>query len=151
MKKLLAIIAATAITTMAGTAMAATTTANLTVSAFVSEVCTAVKNQDINFGNLDPVDDPAITSTATKTGATRGVINVKCTQGTLYTLAADASPTIANVGGDTIAYTPVVPTAEFTGIVTGTSHTIDASVNKDAYADVPTGAYTGNLTVTVTY
>jgi spore coat protein U-like protein len=150
MKKILAIITVAAITAMAGSAMAATTSTDLTVSASVSEVCTAVTNTNIDFGNLDPVGDPATTSTATKTGATRGVINVKCTQGTGYKLSAPATATIAN-GGDTITYTPVVPLADFTGIVAGTSHTIDATVDKSAYASVPTGAYAGTLTVTVTY
>ena len=150
MKKLMAIIAASAITAMAGTAMAATTTTDLSVSATVAEVCTATTNTNIDFGALNPLTDPATTSTATKTGATRGVITVSCTEGTDYSLSAPATATIA-YGTDTITYSPLVPGGTFTGSVAGAPHTIDASVDKTAYAAAPAGAYTGTLTVTVTY
>jgi len=44
---------------------------------------------------------------------------------------------------------PIVPAND--GAVAGKSYTIDASVDKTAYATAPAGAYTGNLTVTVNY
>lgn len=152
MKKVLAIAAAASLLAMAGTAMAATTTTDLTVSASVSAACTATTTTNIDLGALDPINDPATSSTATKTGATRGQILVKCTQGANYTLSAPSTATIANTGGDLITYTPIVPTVPVNdGLVAGRSYMIDAQVAKAAYAAAPAGAYTGNLTVTVTY
>ena len=149
MKKLLAIIAATAITTVAGTAMAATTSTDLTVKASVAAACTATTDTNIDFGALNPLTDSATTLASTKTSA--GVIVVKCTQGTSYTLSAPATATIAN-GANTISYTPVMPIVPANdGAVAGKNYTIDASVAKVDYASAPAGAYTGNLTVTVTY
>lgn len=151
MKTLLAITAAVAITAMAGSAFAAdTTSANLNVKASVSSVCVAVAGTEINFGTLDPIDGPPITTASLATGGTAGVINVKCTQDTGYTLSTPATATIAN-GATTIVYTPSYSGATNSGTVAGADHTIDASVNKTAYATAPTGAYTGTLTVTVTY
>jgi spore coat protein U-like protein len=150
MKKLLAITAAAALMAMAGTAMAATTTTNLTVEANVLAACTATKNTDIDFGDLNPLTDPATSNTSTKAGATRGQITVNCTAGTSYSLSGPASATMAQ-GMDTITYSPVIPTTSFTGSVAGASHFIDAEVTKTAYASAPSGAYTGTLTVTVTY
>lgn len=152
MKKVSAFAAVAALMAMAGTAMAATTSTNLTVSASVAAACTATTATNIDFGALDPINDPATSSTATKAGATRGEILVKCTQGANYTLTAPASATIANTGGDLITYTPVLPTVPANdGLVAGRNYMIDAQVNKTAYSAAPAGAYTGTLTVTVNY
>jgi spore coat protein U-like protein len=149
MKKLLAIIAATAITTVAGTAMAATTSTDLTVKASVVAACKASTTTNIDFGNLDPINDAGTTLASSKTSA--GKILVECTQGVNYTLTSPATATIAN-GANTIIYTPVMPTVPANdGAVAGKSYAIDASVDKTAYATAPAGAYTGNLTVTVNY
>ncbi|NMC75664.1 MAG: fimbrial major subunit CsuA/B family protein [Geobacteraceae bacterium] len=146
-----ALTAAAVVFALAGTATAEqTTTTNLKVDAYVLEVCTVAKNTDINFGDLNPLADPATTYTNSKTGATRGQITVNCTAGTGYTLSGPSSALMAQ-GSDTIAYSPIIPAGTFSGSVTGTQHYIDASVNKSAYENVPTGAYTGTLTVTVTY
>lgn len=149
MKKILAIMAVAGITVCAGTAMAATTSTDLTVKASVLAACTATTTTNIDFGNLDPINDSATTLASSKTSA--GVIQVKCTQGTGYTITAPATATIAK-GADTISYTPVMPTVPANdGSVTGKNYTIDASVAKTAYASAPSGAYTGSLTVTVNY
>ncbi len=149
MKKITAIAVAAAIVAMAGSAMAATTSAILDVNASVSSVCTASTVTSIDFGTLDPINDGATTLASSKTSA--GVIQVKCTQGASYALSAPASATIAN-GGNTITYTPVLPSVPANdGLVAGRNYTIDASVAKAAYASAPAGAYTGTLTVTVTY
>ncbi len=151
MKKVLAIIAAAAVLAMAGTAMAATTTTNLTVSATVDSVCTASTVTNIDFGTLNPLTDPATSNTATKTGATRGEIRVACTAGTSYTFSADNAPVMTRSGGsETIAYTPVLPTP-LAGSVLGTTYNVDAQVQKTAYDAAPAGAYQGTLTVTLTY
>jgi spore coat protein U-like protein len=150
MKKILAIITAAAITAMAGAAMAAETSTTLQVDADVLAVCTAVTDSNIDFGDLNPLNDSPTSNTATKTGATRGQITVKCTDGTDYTLDAPSTATMAQ-GLDTITYTPILPSSVSPGSVAGTQYYIDAEVNKTAYESVPTGAYTGTLTVTVTY
>lgn len=151
MKKLLAITAAAAVIAMAGTAMAATTTTNLTVSAKVDSVCTASTVTNIDFGTLNPLTDPATSNTATKTGATRGQISVACTAGTSYSFTADNAPVMTRtLGTETIAYTAVLPTP-VAGSVAGTTYYVDAEVQKTAYEAAPAGAYSGNLTVTVTY
>jgi spore coat protein U-like protein len=148
MKKLTAIAAAVAIVAMAGSAFAAQTSTNLSVSASVSAACAATTTTNIDFGALDPVNDPATTTASGKVSA--GVINVKCTQGTSYALSTPATATIAN-GANNITYTPVYSAAANSGLVAGVNHTIDASVAKAAYASAPVGAYAGTLTVTVTY
>ena len=148
MKKLISIAAAAALVAMAGSAFAAATT-DLTVSASVSAACTASTTTQIDFGALDPINDGATTLASAKTSA--GKISVKCTQGTNYSITAPASATIAN-GANTIAYTPIMPAVGANeGVVAGKDYTIDASVAKVAYASAPAGAYSGSLTVTVTY
>jgi spore coat protein U-like protein len=148
MKKFLAIATTVAIVAMTGSAFAATTSTNLSVNASVSAACVAATTTNIDFGTLDPINDAATTLASGKTSA--GLINVKCTQGTSYTLSTPATATIAN-GANSITYTPVYSAAANSGLVAGTNHTIDASVDKTAYATAPAGAYTGTLTVTVTY
>ena len=143
MKKLLAIITAAAITAMAGTAMAAdTTSTNLTVNASVAAACTATTNTNIDFGALNPLTDPTTTLASSKTSA--GEIVVKCTQGTNYTLSAPATATIANWGQTPSPIPLLFPLSlRMMVLLPVNPHTIDASVDKTAYASAPAGAYTG--------
>lgn len=151
MKKLLAIAAVAALLAMAGTALAADST-TVTVEATVLDACTVITDTNIDFGELDPIAGPA-TTTASSDGIA-GVVTVTCTNGTPYSLSGPAAPvtmTLNGAGSNPISYTPVVPTGSFAGSMSGNNHTIDATVAKTAYANVPAGSYSGNLTITVTY
>lgn len=152
MKKLMAILAVVGLMATAGTTMAADT-ANLTVTATVLDACSVEVDQDISFGELDPINDVASSTNASSNG-NAGLITVTCTKGTAYSLETiTTSPTMTLDGGGTnpIAYTPTIPTGDYTGDMSGAQYTIDATVQKSAYENVPAGAYRGQLNITVSY
>lgn len=151
MKKILALLAGAALMATAGTAMAADST-TLTVEAEVLGVCSVVTDTNIDFGNLDPINDPA--NTTASSNGTAGSVIVTCTNGTSYSLlgpTATVAMTLDGGGSNPIEYTPTIPAGTFTGSMSGVSHTIDATVEKTAYQSVPAGSYTGDLTITVSY
>ena len=67
----------TAITITAGSAFAATQTANLVINATVIQNC-VITTTPLDFGNYDPVVANAATD---KAETTAGVVNVACTKG----------------------------------------------------------------------
>lgn len=150
----------------AGSAHAATTTGNLSVTATVSATC-SVSTSPVAFG----VYNPAATSDATTTGT----VTVTCTSGTGYTVSLDAganpgTPTDINtrrMKANTSDYLPYqlyqesAHTTAWGDAVSGTiltAQTGDGSaqnisvygvVTKNQY--VPTGSYVDTVLVTVTY
>ncbi|HOP39443.1 MAG TPA: spore coat protein U domain-containing protein [Geobacteraceae bacterium] len=153
MKKILAILAAVGLMAAAGTAMAADST-DLLVEAEVLAACSVETVDNIDFGDLDPINDPATTTASTAPTGSAGSVRVTCTNLTSYSLGATpASPTMTLNGGGTnpIAYTPVFTAGPFTAGTSADIRTIDATVAKTAYETAPAGAYSGQLTITVSY
>lgn len=141
MKKIIAMTAAAAVVTMAGSAFAAASSADLSTTATVLSACKATVGATIAFGALDPVNDGA-----TKNAANKGTVTVQCTQDTLYTFGYDAAATM-QVGGVGVAI-PVYSVEDLApqaGTVAGTTYNVDAQVKLADYASAPAGAYTGTV------
>lgn len=134
----------------AGNAMAATT--NVTVNATVSEVCIATTTTNIVIGAIDPTTETGTISSASHSGSTPGLINVKCTAGTDVTFTAPATTTLTGGfgGTDTMVVVPIVPsTTEVPGLG-GTDYAVNASIAYNEYSTATAGGYAGSFTVTVT-
>lgn len=150
----LAVLAITLIGVLAaGNAMAASATANVDVKAEVLASCTATKVTDITFAAIDPLATTGVVDSSSQTGATRGVVTVKCTAGTQVTFSAPATDTMTSAGtGGTIDYSPVVPAGSLTPGFAGTDYNIDATIAQAQYQAAPAAAdYTDTFTVTITY
>lgn len=153
----------------AGTAMAATTTGNLNVTATVNATC-SVATSPVAFGVYDP-------TSATPTDAS-GAVTVTCTAGTTYSIALDAGgnesvagdPTTRRMLANTTDYLPyalyldsghatiwgdagggsVNPTSgTFTGDGTAQGNTVYGRIAPGQY--VAPGAYSDTVVATVTY
>lgn len=147
MKKIVSMAAAVALVAMAGSAFAASTSTSLSTTATVVAACKATPGNTIDFGSLDPVNDPA-----TKNALTKGSVTVQCTEGTPYTFAYDYTAKM-QVGGAGVAI-PIYPVEDLpagAGTVAGTTYNVDAQVQLADYANAPAGAYTGTYTLTVNY
>jgi spore coat protein U-like protein len=150
----------------AGSVHAATTTANLGVTATVSATC-SVSTTTVAFGTYNPA--AALDATAT------GAVTVTCTSGTGYTVSLDAganpgTPTDISTrrmkantsdylpyqlyqdGAHSIAWgdatTGTILTAQ-TGDGTPQAISVYGVVTKNQY--VPTGSYVDTVLVTITY
>lgn len=149
MKKIFASVLAMAMITAAGSVVAATKTANLTVDAQVLSSC-IVTGGTIDFGSLDPTT-PVVVNTSS-TG-----VEVTCTSGTTWSLSGDdglnASGTQKRLtdGTNFIAYSVAIPAATFTGTGTAQAVTIPGTIAAGAYSAAPAGAYTDTVVLTVTY
>jgi spore coat protein U-like protein len=165
-KKNVAPLVAGALLVAASSAMAATKTQTITVSATVAGNC-VVGAQSVNFGSYD--------GSAALTGS--GDVTVRCSNGTPYSvLLSSGSGTYAerllgNGGSRTLQYN-LYTTSAFTtvwgdgsaatGTVGGTgsgmsssqvkTHTIYGQLpNSAANQDAPAGAYSDSVVVTVSY
>jgi len=149
MKKIVALIVATSITVMAGTAMAAT--ANLDVSATVTPTCTM--NTDagtLAFGSLDP------TAPVAKTASSSGV-TITCTNGTAYTLVGNDGANPASTqkrlrNGTTTNYIPYSVTIPSSGTGSGSAVPISIAglIAENSYSTAPAGSYADTIILTVT-
>ncbi|MCH8685062.1 Csu type fimbrial protein [Pedomonas mirosovicensis] len=166
-KALVALCGAALMLGVAGSANAATGTNNLTVNATVASTCT-VSAGTIDFGSFDVTDATAEEAT--------GTVNVKCTNGTPWTLYANAGAgqtatvdarrmTGGAAGTDTLQYqlyTDTYTTAwgdgvssTVTGAFTGTGTGVDQT--QTIYGRIPAGqtasggGYTDTVVMTVSY
>ena len=147
MKKLLAITAAAAIIAIAGSAMAAT--ANLAVSASISNAC-SVTGGTLSFGALDTLAAPAVPGTSAG-------VTVTCTKSDPYTVTVDkginfvgAQANLKNSANtDKIPYSLTVPALS---AGTGASQTvaITGSIAAGTYNTASAGTYNDTVVITVT-
>lgn len=137
----------------AGNALAASTTADVNVNATILATCVATTSSDITFAAIDPLTTTGVVDSATQPGAVRGLINVKCTDGTAITLSAPGTGTMSSVAsGGSIVYTPVVPAGSLTPGFAGTDYNVDATIAQAQYQAAPAASdYTDTFTVTITY
>ena len=137
----------------AGNALAASTTADVTVNATINASCSASTTTNITFAAIDPLTTTGVVDSSSQAGATRGVVNVKCTEGTTVDFSAPASGTMtSSASGGTIAYTPVVPASTVTPGFAGTDYNVDATIAQAQYTAAPAASdYTDTFTVTITY
>lgn len=161
MKKLIAVAMAIAIIAMAGVAMAANDTANVTVTASVVGTCKFTSGGTLAIGEL-PFNADGTSAGKTYAQVEDLVITYWCTKGAVYGLS-DPAGSFKNasversrsltLGTDTIAYTLKItdqgraltePRATLTNI------TLDAMVAAAAYNDYTAGTYTDSVTLTLT-
>lgn len=153
MKKLQILAAVTIVLMVATSALAATDTATLNVSATVIASCRITSTTDINFGNYDP------TNTVPTDAA--GSFDFRCTRGTNYDLYISTPRTMTD-GIDTLnfeLYTDAPGSTVWPSSLPGVSGVAgtNAVVPVDVYGRIPalqdvgTGAYNGSVTVTVEY
>jgi spore coat protein U-like protein len=157
--RLLGIAAAAAcLAGTAGTAQALTSTANMNVSTSIPTSCSAGTVTDVT------IPSPASLTVAADSTAT-GTLQVTCTNGGTYTVDAGngnnyVSSTRRMRKGSTSAYltyglftnagrTTAFPTATQTG--NGAVQTITIYAKLDAQTATEAGAYTDQVTLTVTY
>lgn len=149
MKKILTIITAAGIVSMAGVAVAAT--ADLGVSATVSATCT-MTGGTLAFGSLDPTNAEA--KSASSTGVT-----ITCTNGTPYTLSGDDGANNGNTtvgtqkvltnGTSNIPYSVTIP-AGGTGSGSATAVAITGNIAANTYTGATAGSYADTIKLTVT-
>lgn len=145
--------------TVVGTAYAASANSTLNVSATITSDC-AVSTVAVDFGNV----------VAGSGAAASGSVDVNCTLATPYTIALDAGANYVapdrqiTDGTNVLAYTltdnvsglawgddgTTIADASVADTGTGTlqSHVVDANL---IGANVPSGAYSDTVNVTVTY
>lgn len=148
MKKLLTVVAAAAIVTMAGSAMAAGS-ANLSVTANIVATC-SVSGGTLAFGALDPFTTPLVT--ANSSGVT-----VTCTNGTGYTLSTTGNrgftgtPGVLTNGTSNINYTIAFDNG-LTGTGTGLAVAvpITGTIASGSYSGATPGSYTDTIQINVT-
>ena len=144
-----------------GAAIAATDTANMTVKITVTATCDihTVAPTDVDFGS--------VASTAANVASTGGVLTVKCTSGTPYTIGLDNGANFSTTRRMKNGTTNFVPyglfrDAAFANAWGTTAGTTQAGTGNGAnqtltvYGRVPTaagvaGAYTDTVIATVTY
>jgi len=154
MKKLIVVTMLVALVAMSGVAMAATATGSLNVTAAVTPSCRVTGTTAINFGSYDPTD------TSPKDAA--GDFTFRCTKGTAYNLYITGTRQMTD-GTNNLGFeiysdatrTTAYPSA-LAGAISGTSANNAANTQNlygriSAEQDVPAGAYSKSLTVTVEY
>jgi spore coat protein U-like protein len=147
MKKLLAITAAAAIIAIAGSAMAAT--ANLAVSASISNAC-SVTGGTLSFGALNTLTAPLVTATSSG-------VSITCTKGDVYTVATNYGVnfvgTQANIKNgsnlDKIPYSVALP-ALSAGTGLAQTLAITGTIVAGTYSTASAGTYTDTMVITVT-
>ena len=147
MKKLLAITVAATIIAMAGSAMAAT--ANLAVSATVSNAC-SVTGGTLSFGALNTLTAPLVN------GSSSGV-SVTCTKNDGYTVGVDVGVNFVgtqaflkkSTNADTIPYSLTVP-AVSPGTGAAQPITITGTIAGGTYTTASAGTYNDTVVITVT-
>lgn len=143
MKKIVALIVASSLMAMAGTALAAT--ANLSVTANVTGVC-SITGGTLAFGELTPLTAPLVTANSTG-------VAVACTNGTAYTLGANkgtsTTPGVLTNGSSNIEYT-IAFTESGTGTGSPVAVPISGTIAADSYNDATPGSYTDTIVLTVT-
>lgn len=153
MKKLLAITAAVAITAMAGSAFAASTTTSVAVSANITGACTVASAGSIAYGALDPLAGGVVVAAVTQPV-------VHCTNGLGVTITDDvgsnelgAQARMSNGGTGLISY-GFSYTAAQTGAGSATALPIalaGANLATVDYATAPAGTYGDTITLTLTF
>lgn len=153
MKKRIIILAILAGFVICGTAMAATATNNLQVTAAVTATCNINSVTDVSFGNYDVTN-------ATPTDA-NGDITLQCTTGTSYKTYITGTQTMTD-GTDNLnfdLYSDAGRTTTFPVDNSGsaTVATDNSPVTTNVYGRIPAqqnvgvGSYTQTLTATVEY
>jgi spore coat protein U-like protein len=153
MKKKIITLTIIAAFVICGTAMAATDTSDLHVSASVAAACSITGVTDINFGTYD-------TTSATDTDAAGG-ITLQCTKDTPYHTYISLTPDMTD-GTDSLSYdlysdagrTSTFPTdnsGAATNAPDNAAHTTNVYGRIPAGQDVGVGSYTQTLTATVEY
>ena len=153
MKKKIITLTIIAAFVICGTAMAATATNDLNVTAAVVSACSINSVTDISFGNYD-------TTSATDTDAAGG-ITLQCTTGTSYKTYIVGTQTMTD-GTDNLTFGlysdagrtttfPVDNTGTASTATDNTAHTTDIYGRITALQDVGVGSYTQTLTATVEY
>jgi spore coat protein U-like protein len=153
MKKLMTIVAAVAVVTMAGTAFAATQTTTVAVSANITGACTVASAGSIAYGALDPLAGGVVTAVV-------GQPVVHCTSGLAVAITDDkglhevgAQAYMSNGAAGTIPYT-FAYTAAQTGAGAATALPIALTAGNLAtvdYASAPAGTYADTITLTLTF
>lgn len=153
MRKIL--LAMLAVLAMGGTAMAATATSNLTVTANVTNGCRIDSVTNVAFGSYDP------TSAADNIAGSGSIVS-RCTKNTTYRIYVTGTRVMIN-GVNNLnfeLYSDTGRTAVFPSTFAGASPSTSASnapVPTNVYGkitalqDVPAGAYSATLTATVEY
>jgi spore coat protein U-like protein len=153
MKKLMIGLMVVAMVAMAGMAMAATKTNNLSVTASVAASCSIQSVADISFGAYDP-------TSASNTDAAGNMI-FKCVKSTSYKTYITGTRSMSG-GGDNLAFTlwtdagrtATFPSDNSAG---GTTAPNGNAITKDIYGriaalqDVGAASYTATLVATVEY
>lgn len=168
-EKLLGIGAAMAAISLAfsGAALAGTATANVAVSASVTNNCVLGSSPALSFGAYDP-----IVTNASSAATASGTIDVTCTTGASWTLGLGTGANSANATGTTRAMAGPSSTYMNYDIYTDSGHTTvwDTSTNTDSgtgtaaaqtatmYGQIPAGqtsvqagSYTDTVVATVTF
>lgn len=148
MKKVTVLAATAAILALAGSAMAAT--ASLNVSANITAAC-SVTGGNLDFGTLVPGAGTPVT--ASSTGVT-----VTCTNRDAYTVTVDngthAAGSQANLKNaantDTIAYSLTLPVGPYAGTGAAQPFSIGGTIAGNAYTTASAGTYNDTVTITVT-
>jgi spore coat protein U-like protein len=145
MKKMQLIVMAAALLLMAGTAMAASGTATLNVSAAVKGTC-SMTGGTLTFPLLDPSTAPAVSATSTGTSIT-------CSNGTPYTVAASSAnggllKNAANTAS--FAYTYSLP-ANGTGTGAAVAYDVLGNIAAGVYSAAPADVYNDTVTLTFSF
>jgi spore coat protein U-like protein len=154
MKKLLAITAAVAVVTMAGSAFAASATTTVAVSASITGACTVASAGSIAYGALDPLTGGAVSAVVTQPV-------VKCTTGLSVAIADDlglhegggTQAKMSDGGTGSINYA-FGHAANATGLGSASSLPIALTGTALAtadYASAPAGSYADTITLTLTF
>ncbi len=151
MKKLLAIGLGVAVVAIGGTAMAATTTVN--VSASIAATCAITNTGDLSFGTVDP----SMTSNLERTGQ----VDFWCTKGTVYGVKVDTvsqpintaiSESMSDGGSNTLNYTFTTLTAPGGtggGKSNGASYQYKATLTPTNVQDAVAANYSGTVTIEI--
>lgn len=155
-KKLMALALALAVTSMAGTAMAASVNDTVPVTAVILGSCSiSTVGASIDFGSLDPIAAPAVSATVVQP-------TVTCTNAMNYTISDDKgvneavpdNPPLRLVDSLTglvfIDYT-IGYTAAKVGNGAAQAMDITADIGAGAYAGYAADSYDDTITFTVTW
>jgi spore coat protein U-like protein len=153
MKKLLAITAAVAVVTMAGSAFAASATTTVAVSASITGACTVASAGSIAYGALDPLTGGAVSAVVTQPV-------VKCTNGLSVAITDDlglhevgSQAKMSDGGTGTINYAfGHAPNATGLGSASNLPIALTGTALATAdYASAPAGTYADTITLTLTF